>query len=812
MDTSGLDASSVTIDDVRRYLKQLGPSFSLLHCRLLRTDSSSWIEISSESSVVITRVGTPVSITRLVLNKNKFSFECLFGGRSEEGTCSTDLSVLLPYLESMLPTSSMKFCPGIVDYEERFKSVRFDSKNLRRWAFPFLRIDSMQCSVWHQVGKTVCLEEKSSPTVLCRSCKQLQHDLERLLDRSASKTQEDLSSRVCGSSNYPLKFLSPHSQTARARRKSQEHRITKRQLARLEYYYLDLSDNQSTELSAACQEISASYQDDLQDVFVDAGDEGQVLRTAWDSDVHARAQFTSDQDRNTSGSKGNRWSMLTYRVALAVFTRSPAAYEALKSFGILQLPSVRSLKHFIGSNLDKPGWSEDHMIFQLQKYGNFQKVAEQDGRPAPLGDGILVFDEVKVVSKVLWNSKSHEIYGLSMTSEDLCSLHDVYTELKSCEPERTEYVLQMLWRDMSSSFDVIGPYYTSSRTLDAKFTMACVLDTLRLFHSYNFKTSALVCDGASTNMSMLKSMMGMSGSFGMKGSGPDRHDVPASIDHPIWHGHKLYFVICPSHQLKNMINALSSSGSGGTKAFVTKDSVPFGWQSIIDLYQRECARMRRGEPRDVPGLRKNYIYRDSWTKLNVLPAKIMQQEKVLTELAAYCLQHPADEPNVQASRAYLLACNLLFEEGTLSHAPVRSATCKPLQSVKSGYEFFVTWLNGLLIDTSFSATSTKQTSFLSWQTWDLLRIMTFGFVGFCEDYVARHPGYYIAPVRVSGSAVETLFSQLKHAAGGRLSAVNYPTARATLSTQRSLHPVHASGKDYRDAVLDYESVPLRRKK
>ena len=42
-------------------------------------------------------------------------------------------------------------------------------------------------------------------------------------------------------------------------------------------------------------------------------------------------------------------------VALAVFTRSPAAYDALKSFKLVQLPSRRTLKHYIDANLEGAG-------------------------------------------------------------------------------------------------------------------------------------------------------------------------------------------------------------------------------------------------------------------------------------------------------------------------------------------------------------------------------------------------------------------------------------------------------------------------
>ena len=42
-------------------------------------------------------------------------------------------------------------------------------------------------------------------------------------------------------------------------------------------------------------------------------------------------------------------------LALAVFTRSPAAYEALKSFKLLQLPSVRTLKYYMDAKLEGAG-------------------------------------------------------------------------------------------------------------------------------------------------------------------------------------------------------------------------------------------------------------------------------------------------------------------------------------------------------------------------------------------------------------------------------------------------------------------------
>ena len=42
------------------------------------------------------------------------------------------------------------------------------------------------------------------------------------------------------------------------------------------------------------------------------------------------------------------------------------------------------------------------------------------------------------------------------------------------------------------------------------------------------------------------------------------------------------------------------------------------------MLNREVERMKKNELVQVPGLRENFVYRDSWTRLNVKPAKIMQ--------------------------------------------------------------------------------------------------------------------------------------------------------------------------------------------
>ena len=43
-----------------------------------------------------------------------------------------------------------------------------------------------------------------------------------------------------------------------------------------------------------------------------------------------------------------------------------------------------------------------------------------------------------------------------------------------------------------------------------------------------------------------------------------------------------------------------------------------------EMFNRECERADKGVAQMVPKLREVHIIRDSWTRLNVAPAKIMQ--------------------------------------------------------------------------------------------------------------------------------------------------------------------------------------------
>ena len=123
--------------------------------------------------------------------------------------------------------------------------------------------------------------------------------------------------------------------------------------------------------------------------------------------------------------------------------------------------------------------------------------------------------------------------GLGMTSKNLSSLNDIYSVLQSSEcKKQTSYILQFLWRDLTSEFDIVGPYFTSSPTVESKFVLACVFETVRLFQFHGLKTSLLVCDGGSSNITTVKATHGHHGVYSVSDLTDNKYEVKPWMINP----------------------------------------------------------------------------------------------------------------------------------------------------------------------------------------------------------------------------------------------------------------------------------------
>lgn len=430
---------------------------------------------------------------------------------------------------------------------------------------------------------------------------------------------------------------------------------------------------------------------------------------------------------------------------------------------------------------------------------------KSEGKPVPDGFGALIFDEVKVIAKVLYNCKDNSLVGYSMTHEEMSSLQDIYLHLdEDGRPKKTNYILQFLWRDVCSQFDVLGPYYTCYASLEHKFIIACVIDAIQKLHNYGFKTKLLICDGASSNLTAIKYFMGHKGIFGHNEHANNiLHDISPKVYNP-WTGEDMFFMICPTHQLKNMIGQLYASRISGPKSFEI-NGVQFGWQSIREVYNKDVDNARVGNLQRVPGLKLTFVVRDAWTRLNVKPSKIMQQRPMIAAVRRLAddQQNQASKDSINATGNFLENCSQIFEYGILSSNTVRQNNQTVLDNIMNGQRFLENWLTSVIrTNRDFKAGSATQKTFLAWQTWDLQRIMVYGFSAFAQDFFTKYGNdFFISPKRFNGSAIETLFSQFKFITNSKLSAANYAQARAAYLMRVDIHGRHHGEADYRNVPL-----------
>lgn len=155
---------------------------------------------------------------------------------------------------------------------------------------------------------------------------------------------------------------------------------------------------------------------------------------------------------------------------------------------------------------------------------------------------------------------------------------------------------------------------------------------------------------------------------------------------------------------------------------------------------------------------------------------------------------------------FLEATNKLFENGFLSHRKISSADETTLASIRTGFSFFCHWYSTLESLPDFRPKNPREKRFLSWQTFDLLRLTVFGFLSFAKKFLEHNPNHYLIPFRINGSAVESWFAQIRQRAGcGAVSSVNYSfTAARVVSSNATDMCRRKRKKDdgYRFAQLD----------
>lgn len=96
----------------------------------------------------------------------------------------------------------------------------------------------------------------------------------------------------------------------------------------------------------------------------------------------------------------------------------------------MHLPSSWTVKSKLRVYVHPPGINGDYLWSQKQRYDAFCIEQVSQGAKKPLGEGTLIFDEVKIIDELVWNSRSESFVGVAMSKEDCCQVRDVFLQVQ----------------------------------------------------------------------------------------------------------------------------------------------------------------------------------------------------------------------------------------------------------------------------------------------------------------------------------------------------------------------------------------------
>ena len=188
----------------------------------------------------------------------------------------------------------------------------------------------------------------------------------------------------------------------------------------------------------------------------------------------------------------------------------------------------------------------------------------------------------------------------------------------------------------------------------------------------------MLCDGGGNNARMYKLLIG---NASIDDYWLDEEAV--SIKNPFDPSRKIFLAHCMTHNHKGARNALHKSSHGKPRNFIYPAGVPFGWNHIVDAYEREQERRLAGKSRETR-LSVDAVFPDKWQVMNVSLCHITFEYKTVTELMVHlaeklsCVSGLVFRDDITRTKTVLLEKRLEFLKEAVKTQQNSSLECKSL--------------------------------------------------------------------------------------------------------------------------------------
>ncbi|KAK3929441.1 Transposable element P transposase [Frankliniella fusca] len=345
---------------------------------------------------------------------------------------------------------------------------------------------------------------------------------------------------------------------------------------------------------------------------------------------------------NKSDSRAHRWHPAMIRLALHLYTTSPACYNALRDSGVLKLPCSRTLFDYSHAIKAKEGINDG--IVQLA-HDIVEKHPESYKKYH-----VLLCDGMHISQNLAFRKQDGVMVGyanLDNVTEEMARL-DKFLEGHDpvlAEPQLATEMLAYLVKGMGSSDVkfVVAAY--PCKTLTKETMYRWTWDVIQELEIAGVKILAFVCDGLGVNRSFFQMHTPIT-------TGTHFNVVFDTINVCSPERRPLYFISDVCHLLKTLRNGFYNSGEGEKKPrLLTINGQTIQWKTIVRLYftYKACT------------FRKSYklnaqnVFPNSYSKMKVSYAGQVLSNTVAVDLKAQNWE------GTQETVRFISFCNRFFD-------------------------------------------------------------------------------------------------------------------------------------------------------
>ena len=641
---------------------------------------------------------------------------------------------------------------------------------------------------------------------LCRGCKTLKHHLQVNFARQQKKEN----AADTPPKNTPNVALSTPQKLAKLATLAREKHAALRKVSQLQDRIAALTAESgivvNKEMDADLKAIMNLETEKVYSTFP----EDSFQHLFWKQQVMAHS---------ATGPQQRRWHPLLIKWCLNLRMMSSAAYHNLRTSGMLQLPSERTLRDY--SNVIKSG-DGFHMDVLKQLYDEARMGSDEI--PAHKQFIGIAFDEIYIKSDLVYDRHSGKVIGfvnLGAVDQQLAALE------QESKPIVATRVLTLMARGLFFRLNFpVASFPTAGITCVNLFNI--LWTAVEHLERCDFRVVFQTADGSSPNRRYFRMHRDPACS-----NGAMKKVVHQAVNPYSMNGSNIvYFFSDPPHLMKTVRNSLANSRPGRSR--LMWNGMDITWRHLLQLEEelRHCS-VTSGGLSVAPKLKREHFHLTSYSKMRVDLAVQILSRTTSEALKFYSIRDSA------ATQTLLLFMDRFFdmlnvrspEEAVKKRKddlrPYSSAEDSRLTWLEEGFLAYLDdWEDAVRKRDGFRR-GEQELMLLSSETRVGLRITVNSFVGMLRELL-KYPelkGKYLLSERISQDPLENFFGKVRQAGGRNANPSVKTMQEATdvlrLQASSALDVVRSSSRlktrlfgnseGYRK-VTEHDIVPLPKRK